>query len=115
MYCVTFYVIFFAIHGSTQHFHQHNVQFSRLTEIMQKVALPVLAALINANLIAGNDGRIKTVLVQCLGTACSDLRTALWEPLALQCGLHLVINEGSSHGNMCGRETGTARWPRFIQ
>jgi len=58
MYCVTLYVIFFAIHGSTQHFHQRSVQFNRLTEIIQNVALPVTAALIKADLITGNDGRI---------------------------------------------------------
>ena len=58
MYCVTFYVIFFAIHGSTQHFDQPSVQFNRLTEIMQNVALPVMAASNKAVTIIGNDCRI---------------------------------------------------------
>jgi hypothetical protein len=115
IYCVTFYVIFFAIHGSTQHFHQRSVQFNRLTEIMQNVALLVMAATIKADLITGNDGRIRTGLVQSIGTACSDLRAMLWEPSAFQCGLHLAKNEGSSHGNTCGRGNGTAHWPGFIQ
>jgi hypothetical protein len=52
------YVIFFVIHSSTQYVHQRSVQFNRLTEIMQNVALPAMAALIKADLIAGNDGRI---------------------------------------------------------
>jgi hypothetical protein len=58
VYCVTLYVIFFAIHDSTQHFHQRSVQFNWLTEIMQNVALPVTAVLIKADLISGNDGSI---------------------------------------------------------
>jgi len=58
IYCVTLYFIFFAIHGSTQLFHQLSVQFNRLTEILQRVALPVMAVLIKADLITGNDGRI---------------------------------------------------------
>jgi hypothetical protein len=52
------YVIFFAIQGSVQHFHQRSVQFNSLTKIMHNGALPVMAASIKADLITGNDGRI---------------------------------------------------------